>query len=122
MKELREMEAPSSYLTGLLHNPNFAPIYFESNHLARGHYGPTLSNLHPTEIVLPRRELLNAATCRPFLLGTSIRVLRLKPVKPTIDGFEAQITKPPQVAYSIRVPRHSTRVTAILDQSAAKSS
>jgi hypothetical protein len=33
MKEVREMGAPSSYLTGLLHNPYFVPRYFESNHL-----------------------------------------------------------------------------------------
>jgi hypothetical protein len=41
MKEVREMGAPSSYLTGLLHNPSFAPRYFVSNHLTRGCYGPT---------------------------------------------------------------------------------
>jgi hypothetical protein len=33
--------APSSYLTGLIHNPSFAPRYFKSNHLTRGRYGPT---------------------------------------------------------------------------------
>jgi hypothetical protein len=27
MEEVREMGAPSSYLTGLLHNPSFAPGY-----------------------------------------------------------------------------------------------
>jgi hypothetical protein len=48
MKEVREMEAPSSYLTRLLHNPNFAPRYFESNHLTRERYGPTRGNLHST--------------------------------------------------------------------------
>jgi hypothetical protein len=48
--------------------------------------------------------------------------LRPKPAKMATDGFEAQTTKPPRVAYSIRVLRHSTRVTAILDRSAAKSS
>jgi hypothetical protein len=42
------MGAPSSYLTGLLHNPYFAPRYFESNHLTWGRYGPTHGNLHPT--------------------------------------------------------------------------
>jgi hypothetical protein len=27
IEEVREMGAPSSYLTGLLHNPSFAPRY-----------------------------------------------------------------------------------------------
>jgi hypothetical protein len=27
IEEVREMGAPSSYLTGLLHNPSFAPVY-----------------------------------------------------------------------------------------------
>jgi hypothetical protein len=31
-REVREIGAPSSYLTGLLHNSSFAPKYFESNH------------------------------------------------------------------------------------------
>jgi hypothetical protein len=48
IKEVREMRAPSSYLTGLLHNPSFAPRYFESNYLTRGRYGPTRGNLHST--------------------------------------------------------------------------
>ena len=48
MKELREMGTPSSYLTGLLHNPRFALRYFESNHITRGRYGPTRGNLHLT--------------------------------------------------------------------------
>jgi hypothetical protein len=41
MKEVREMGAPSSYLTGLLHNLSFALRYFESNHITQGCYGPT---------------------------------------------------------------------------------
>jgi hypothetical protein len=45
-----------------------------------------------------------------------------KTAKPSPSGFEAQSTKPPRVAYSIRVPRHSTRVTAVLDRPVAKSS
>jgi hypothetical protein len=77
------MGALSSYLTGLLHNLSFALTYFESNHLIRGHYDPTRGNLHLM------------ATCRPFLLETSARVLRPKPVKPATDGFEARTTKPP---------------------------
>jgi hypothetical protein len=32
-KEVREMGAPSSYLTGLLQNLSFTPKYFESSHL-----------------------------------------------------------------------------------------
>jgi hypothetical protein len=94
------MRAPSSYLTGLLHNPSFTPIYFESNHLTRGRYGPTRGNLHPMtsapfRIASPWRKLLDAATCSPFLLGTSAWVLRPKPVKPATDDFETQTTKPP---------------------------
>ena len=48
MKEVREMEVPSSYLTGLLHNPSFALGNIESNHLTQGRYGPTQGNLYPT--------------------------------------------------------------------------
>jgi hypothetical protein len=48
MKEVSEMGALLSYLTGLLHNPSFALRYFESNHITRGRYGPTRGNLHPT--------------------------------------------------------------------------
>jgi hypothetical protein len=48
MKEVREIEAPSSYLTGLLHNFSFAFRYFELNHIIRGCYGPTRDNLHLT--------------------------------------------------------------------------
>jgi len=44
------------------------------------------------------------------------------PAKPSPGGFEAQPTKPPRVAYSIRVPRHSTRVTSVLNCPGAKSS
>jgi hypothetical protein len=47
MKEVWEMGAPSSYLTGLLYNPSFALRYFELNHITRGRYGPTRGNLHP---------------------------------------------------------------------------
>jgi hypothetical protein len=32
----REMEAPSTYLTGLLHNSSFTLKYFESNHINEG--------------------------------------------------------------------------------------
>ena len=59
-------------------------------------------------VASPRRELPNAATCRPFRIGTSARVLRPKPVnlhrmvlrtKPPIpsDGFEDETTKPSDV-------------------------
>jgi hypothetical protein len=34
MEEVREMGAPSSYLTGLLHIPSFAVDTIKSNHLA----------------------------------------------------------------------------------------
>jgi hypothetical protein len=50
-REVREMGTPLSYSTRLLHNPSFTPIYFESNHLTRGYYGPTRDNLHPTATV-----------------------------------------------------------------------
>jgi hypothetical protein len=42
-------------------------------------------------------------------------------MKPVTDGFEAQTTKLQRVAYSIRIPRHLTHVTAVLDWLAAKS-
>jgi hypothetical protein len=42
-REVREMEGSL-----ILHNPSFAPKYFESNHLTRGRYGPIRGNLHPT--------------------------------------------------------------------------
>jgi hypothetical protein len=35
-------------------------------------------------VASPRRELPDVAMCRPFLLGTSARVLRLKPVNPPL--------------------------------------
>jgi hypothetical protein len=69
----------------------------------------------------PRRNLCDSATCRlvpPRNLRPSFEA---KPAKPSPGGFEAQPTKPPQVAYSIHVPHHSTRVTAILNRPAAKS-
>jgi hypothetical protein len=58
----------------------------------------------------------------PFLLRTSERVLRPNPRNCPPGGFEAQPTKPLQVAYFIRVPRYSTHVIAVLDRLATKSS
>jgi hypothetical protein len=88
MEEVREMGALSSYLTGLLHNPRFAPGYnwvkplspraLWSNPVSSSSDGHRASS----SIALPRRELPDAATCHPFLLGTSTRVLRPKPVNP----------------------------------------
>jgi hypothetical protein len=51
MKEVREMGAPSSYLTGLLYNLSFALRYFEANHITRGRYGPTRDIFHLTATV-----------------------------------------------------------------------
>jgi len=48
MKEVREMVTLSSYLTGYYTIPILPLDIFESNHLTRGNYGPTPSNLHPT--------------------------------------------------------------------------
>jgi hypothetical protein len=53
MGEVREMGAPSSYLTGLLHNLSFALDTNESNHLGQGRYGPTQSHFHSTATAPP---------------------------------------------------------------------
>jgi hypothetical protein len=80
------MEAPSSYLIGLLHNFSFAPGYNWVKPLSpRALWSNpvlSLSDGHraSSSIASPRRELPDAATCHPFLLGTSARVLRPKPV------------------------------------------
>jgi hypothetical protein len=80
--------APSSYLTGLLHNPSFAPGYNWVRPLSpRALWSnPVLSSSDghraSSSVASSRRELYDAATCHPFLLGTSARVLRLKPVNP----------------------------------------
>jgi hypothetical protein len=86
MEEVREMGAPSSYLTRLLHNPNFAPGYnwvkplsprvLWSNPVSSSFDGHRASS----SVASPRRKLPDAATCRPFLHGTSTRVLRPKPI------------------------------------------
>jgi hypothetical protein len=82
------MGAPSSYLTGLLHNPSFAPGYnwvkplspraLWSNPVSSSSDGHHASS----SIASPQHKLPDAAMCHPFLLGTSVRVLRLKPVNP----------------------------------------
>jgi len=100
--------------------------YFESNHLTRGRYGPIWGNLHLNgyralyEIALPRRKLLDTATCCPFFLGTFARVLRPKLVKPTIDGFETQTTKTPTSSVLHTLPPPSTHLTVVLDQPACQ--
>jgi hypothetical protein len=88
MEELREMEAPSFYLTGLLRNPSFTPRYnlvkplspkaLWSNLVSSSSDGHNASS----SVASPRRELPDAVTCRLFLLGTSVWVLRPKPVNP----------------------------------------
>jgi hypothetical protein len=85
-EEVREIGAPSSYLTGLLHNPSFAPRYNWVKPLRlRALWSNPVSSSSDghhacSSVALPRRELPDAATCRSFLLGTSVRVLRPKPV------------------------------------------
>jgi hypothetical protein len=85
-REVREMGAPSSYLTGLLHDFSFAPKYNWVKPLS-----PRTLWFNPvsfssdgyrasSSIASPQRELPDAATCCPFLLGTSARGLRPKPV------------------------------------------
>jgi hypothetical protein len=82
------MGAPSSYLTGLLHNPSFALRYFESNHVTRG----CLVQLEVIFIRQPSRPSWDsfASTrtprCRHVL---SVLPRNLRP------GFEAQTTKLP---------------------------
>jgi hypothetical protein len=48
------------------------------------------------EIASPRRELLDAATCCPFLLKTFVRILRPKPVNPSLMVLRP---KPPNPAH-----------------------
>jgi hypothetical protein len=82
------MGAPSSYLTGLLHNPSFAPVYKWVKPLSpRALWSNPVSSSSDdhrasSPVASPRRELPDAATCRPFVLETSARVLRPKPVNP----------------------------------------
>jgi hypothetical protein len=79
------MGAPSSYLTGLLHNPSFARGYNWVKPLSpRVLWSNPVSSLSDghrasSSVALPQRELPNATTCHPFLLRTSARVLRPKP-------------------------------------------
>jgi hypothetical protein len=83
------MGAPSSYLIGLLHNPSFVPWYiwvkpFRPRALWSNPVSSSYDGHHASSSVdSPRRELPNAAMCRPFLLGISVRVLSPKPVNPS---------------------------------------
>jgi hypothetical protein len=87
-KEVREMWAPSSYLTGLLHNPSFVPEYNWVEPLSlRALWSNPMSSSSDSHrafssVSSPRRKVPDAVTCSPFLLGTSARVLRPKPVNP----------------------------------------
>jgi hypothetical protein len=80
------MGAPSSYLTGLLHNPSFAPRYNWVKPLSpRALWSKPVSSSSDdhrasSSVASPRRELPDVDTCRLVLLGTSARVLRPKPV------------------------------------------
>jgi hypothetical protein len=88
MEEVREIGAPSSYLTELLHNSNFTPEYkwvkpLSPRPLWSNPVSSSSDNHRASSLVAsPRRELPSAATCRPFLLGTFVWVLRPKPVNP----------------------------------------
>jgi hypothetical protein len=79
---------PLCYL-GLLHSP-FALGYIGVNQLATGtfwsnsRYSSSDGHRALHEIASSRRELLDAAMCRPFLLGASAQVLRPKPVNPPL--------------------------------------
>jgi hypothetical protein len=55
MEEVKEMGAPSSYLTGY-YTISVLPLdTIESNHLAQGRYGPTRCHLHPTATAPPHQ-------------------------------------------------------------------
>jgi hypothetical protein len=115
------MGALSSYLTGLLYNPSFAPEYnwvkslssrtLWSNPVSFSSDGHRASS----SVASSRRELHDAATCCPFLLGTSARVLRLKPVNPPLmvlrpkppNSFTSSVlrTRPPPLDTCHRHPR-----------------
>jgi hypothetical protein len=60
--------------------------------------------------------------CHPFLIGTFTWVLRPKLVNPPLMVLRPKPPNPLASSYSIRIPCHSTRVTAVLDRPATKSS
>jgi hypothetical protein len=114
--------APSSYLSGLLHNFNFIRRYILAEPLTRGHSGLTLFQSIKRPLFLhrfasPRRNFCDSATyCRapPRNIHPGFDA---KPAKPSPGGFEAQPTKPPWVAYSIRVlPPSSTNWSPSLSE------
>jgi hypothetical protein len=76
MGEVDRLGAAPSLIRAITHSP-FAPRYFGVNQLATGVFRSnsmySSSDGHHAlhEIASPRRELLDAATCGPFLLGTS---------------------------------------------------
>ena len=116
---------------GLLHIPHLSLNILERTSQAQGHSSPTRhsfpSSGHraPHEVASPRCELLDAATCRPFLLRTSTRVLRSKAAKPASSSVLHM--RPPLLDMCHHHPRptgppcipepHSTRTSAILTQS-----
>jgi hypothetical protein len=73
-----------------------------------------LLRLDATSVIPPRVAL--------FLLGTSARVLRPKPINRPPMVLRPKPSNRPWVAYSIRIPRRSTCVTAVLYWPTAKSS
>jgi hypothetical protein len=86
--EVRRQGAAILYLIGLFYIPLKAPRYIRAKPIS-----PRAKRSNPVSsscdghrvsspVASPRRELPDAATCHPFLLGTSARVLRPKPVNP----------------------------------------
>ena len=72
------------------------------------------------ELPSPRRNLQDSATCHPRFLGSSARVLRPKPAKPSTGSFglnyrtpsfAAQTRKPSRMVLRPKPPNHSTRAT-----------
>jgi hypothetical protein len=80
-----------------------------------GHASCTgLLHLDATSVIPPHAA--------PFLLGTSTRVLRPKPVNRPSMVLRPKPSNHPWVAYSICVPYNSLCATSVLDRPAAKSS
>jgi hypothetical protein len=119
------MGAPSFYLTWLLHNSSFAPGYnwvkplspraLWSNLVSSSFDGRCASS----SVALAWCELPDAAMCHMFLLGTSARVLRHKPVNPPLMVLRPKppnplassvlYTRPPLLDTCHRHPRPASR-------------
>jgi len=110
MEEVRWVGGCHLLFIGLLH----------ISHLPQGHSSPTWNNLYPMatalhEVALLRYNLLDAATCRPFLFRTSTRVLRPKPTKPAASSVLIRSSTTWHVSLSSSIGRPTKSFWASLD-------